>query len=62
MVSSAILGLYLKTGHNAPVRIRSYLNRTFSGTIVLVDRNTPKGAGCLVGRILCKSRVLVRIG
>lgn len=38
------------------------LNRTFSGTIVLVDHNTLKGAGCLVGRILCKSKVLVRIG
>lgn len=38
------------------------LNRTFSGTIVLVDHNTLKGAGCLIGRVLCKSKVLVRIG
>jgi uncharacterized protein (DUF2147 family) len=37
------------------------LNRTLSGTIVVVDHNTLKGAGCLVGRILCKSKVLVRI-
>jgi uncharacterized protein (DUF2147 family) len=38
------------------------LNKTFSGTIELVDRNTLKGTGCLVGRVLCKSKVLVRIG
>lgn len=38
------------------------LNKTFSGTITLVDRNTLKGTGCLVGRLLCKSKVLVRIG
>lgn len=38
------------------------LNKTLSGTIVLVDRNTLKGTGCLVGRVLCKSKVLVRIG
>jgi uncharacterized protein (DUF2147 family) len=38
------------------------LNKTLSGTIVLVDRNTLKGSGCLVGRILCKSKILVRIG
>ncbi len=38
------------------------LNKTFSGTIVLVDRNTLKGSGCLVGHLLCKSKVLVRIG
>ena len=37
------------------------LNRTFSGTIVTVDRDTLKGSGCLVGRVLCKSKVLVRI-
>jgi uncharacterized protein (DUF2147 family) len=38
------------------------LNKTFSGTIELVDRNTLKGTGCLIGRVLCKSKVLVRIG
>ena len=38
------------------------LNRTFSGTIVLVDHNTLKGAGCLVGRLLGKAKVLDRIG
>jgi len=38
------------------------LDKTFSGTIVLVDRNTLKGTGCLVGRLLCKSKILVRIG
>lgn len=38
------------------------LNKTLSGTILLVDRNTLKGTGCLAGRILCKSKVLVRIG
>jgi uncharacterized protein (DUF2147 family) len=38
------------------------LNKTFSGTIVLVDHNTLKGTGCLIGRVLCKSKVLVRIG
>jgi len=37
------------------------LNKTFSGTLLIVDRNTLKGSGCLVGRVLCKAKVLVRI-
>lgn len=37
------------------------LNKTFSGTMVVVDRNTLKGSGCLIGHILCKAKVLVRI-
>lgn len=37
------------------------LNKTFSGTMVLVDQNTLKGSGCLIGHILCKAKVLVRI-
>ena len=37
------------------------LNKTFSGTLTVVDRNTLKGAGCLLGRVLCKTKVLVRI-
>lgn len=37
------------------------LNKTFSGTMVLVDRNTLKGSGCLIGRVLCKAKVLVRM-
>jgi len=37
------------------------INKTLSGTIVLVDHNTLKGSGCLVGRVLCKSKILVRI-
>lgn len=37
------------------------INKTFSGTMVIVDRNTLKGSGCLIGRVLCKAKVLVRI-
>ena len=37
------------------------LNKTFSGTMVIVDRNTLKGSGCLIGHVLCKAKVLVRI-
>jgi uncharacterized protein (DUF2147 family) len=37
------------------------LDKTFSGTLVVVDRNTLKGSGCLLGRVLCKNKVLVRI-
>ena len=37
------------------------LNKTFSGSLQIVDRNTLKGNGCLLGRVLCKSKVLVRI-
>ena len=37
------------------------LNKTFSGTMVIVDPNTLKGSGCLIGQFLCKAKVLVRI-
>ena len=37
------------------------LHKTFSGSLLIVDRNTLKGTGCLVGRVLCKAKVLVRI-
>jgi uncharacterized protein (DUF2147 family) len=37
------------------------LNRTFSGTVVLLDHITLKGTGCLIGGIGCKSQMLTRI-
>jgi uncharacterized protein (DUF2147 family) len=37
------------------------MNRTFSGTILVVDRNTLKGSGCLIGHFLCKAKTLVRV-
>lgn len=37
------------------------INKTFSGTIALTDPNTLKGTGCLVGRVFCKSKILVRM-
>lgn len=37
------------------------LRKTFSGSLLIVDRNTLKGSGCLIGRVFCKSKVLVRI-
>jgi len=37
------------------------LGKTFSGTLEIVDHNTLKGSGCLIGRFLCKTKVLVRI-
>lgn len=37
------------------------LNKTFSGTMMIVDRNTLKGSGCLIGHVFCKAKVLVRI-
>jgi len=37
------------------------LHKTFSGSLSIVDRNTLKGSGCLIGRVFCKSKVLVRI-
>ncbi len=36
-------------------------NTTFSGTITLVDPNTIRGTGCLLGRIICKSRTWHRV-
>lgn len=37
------------------------INKTFSGTVVLIDANTAKGSGCLVGRVGCRSQTLTRI-
>jgi uncharacterized protein (DUF2147 family) len=37
------------------------INKTFSGTITVIDRNTVKGSGCLIGRIGCKSQVWTRV-
>ena len=35
--------------------------KTFSGTVSVIDRNTLKGAGCLLGRFGCKSQLWTRI-
>ena len=35
--------------------------KTFSGTVTVIDRNTLKGAGCLLGRFGCKSQLWTRI-
>ncbi|MBT2187245.1 DUF2147 domain-containing protein [Sphingobium nicotianae] len=32
------------------------INKTFSGTIILVDAKTLRAQGCLIGRIGCKSQ------
>jgi uncharacterized protein (DUF2147 family) len=37
------------------------IDKTFSGTVTIIDQNTLKGSGCLVGRIGCKSQVWARI-
>ena len=37
------------------------MNRTFSGTMILVDANTLKGTGCALGGIVCKTQILTRI-
>lgn len=37
------------------------MNRTFSGTMILVDRNTLKGTGCALGGVICKTQLLTRI-
>lgn len=37
------------------------INKTFSGTVELVDRNTLKGSGCVLGGLICKSETLTRI-
>lgn len=37
------------------------LNKTFSGTVVMLDANTLKGTGCALGGVICKSQTLRRI-
>ncbi|MBO9622096.1 MAG: DUF2147 domain-containing protein [Sphingomonas sp.] len=37
------------------------LNRTFSGTVVVLDANTVKGTGCALGGVICRSQTLTRI-
>ena len=37
------------------------INKTFSGTVSVLDPNRIEGKGCLVGRIGCKSQIWTRI-
>ncbi|NKJ45114.1 winged helix-turn-helix domain-containing protein [Novosphingobium sp. SG720] len=37
------------------------INKTFSGTIEILDENTRRGSGCLLGRFACKSQTWVRV-
>ncbi len=37
------------------------INKTFSGSIQVIDPNTLKGSGCLIGRVGCKSQTWTRI-
>ncbi|WP_010127815.1 DUF2147 domain-containing protein [Sphingomonas sp. KC8] len=37
------------------------INKTFSGTITVIDANTITGSGCLIGRVGCKSQTWTRI-
>lgn len=37
------------------------INKTFSGTITVIDANTLTGSGCLIGRVGCKSQTWTRI-
>lgn len=37
------------------------INKTFSGTVVMLDANTLKGTGCALGGVICKSQTLRRI-
>ena len=37
------------------------INKTLSGSIKVIDTDTLKGSGCLVGRIGCKSQIWTRI-
>jgi len=37
------------------------INKTFSGRIEVIDANTLKGSGCLVGGIGCKSQTWTRV-
>ncbi|HEY1124221.1 MAG TPA: DUF2147 domain-containing protein [Sphingobium sp.] len=35
--------------------------KTFSGTVTVIDPNTLRGEGCLLGRIACKSQTWTRL-
>ncbi len=37
------------------------IGQTFSGTITMIDENTLKGEGCLLGHVLCKSQSWTRL-
>ena len=37
------------------------INKTFSGSISLLDDRRLKGQGCLLGRVLCKSQIWTRV-
>ncbi|WBO24369.1 DUF2147 domain-containing protein [Sphingomonas abietis] len=37
------------------------IDRTFSGTIKVIDDNTLTGTGCLIGRVGCRSQTWTRI-
>ena len=37
------------------------INKTFSGTVSVLDPNRIEGKGCLVGRVGCKSQIWTRI-
>jgi len=37
------------------------INKTFTGTITVLNPNTIKGTGCLVGGVFCKSQVWTRV-
>lgn len=37
------------------------IGKTFSGTISVIDANTLRGTGCLVGRVGCRSQIWTRI-
>jgi uncharacterized protein (DUF2147 family) len=38
------------------------MRSTFSGTITMVDAQTLRAQGCLLGRVLCRSQVWTRVG
>lgn len=37
------------------------IGKTFSGTITVIDSNTIRAEGCLVGRVGCRSQIWSRI-
>lgn len=37
------------------------INRTFHGTVTIIDADTLEGKGCLIGGIGCKSQVWTRV-
>lgn len=37
------------------------INKTFTGAITVINEDTLKGGGCLIGRIGCKSQIWTRI-